>query len=69
MWTVDQQLLIIYKQGFNDELSGIPEKKYSNTIETKAYTLGRIDAELGDDVKSLDEQTDEDILKRIKNRV
>lgn len=66
MHTVDQQLLIIYRLGFNDELSGKPEKKYNNTIEAKAYRLGRIDAELGDDVKSIDSQTEDHILQRIK---
>jgi len=37
------------------------------TLLLRAYELGRGDAIIGDDVRSSDAQTDEQILNRIKN--
>ena len=57
-------LKLFYNLGFSHELCG------QNPIDDKqlkiAYNLGRLDAQVGDDVRSVDYQTDEEILKRIK---
>lgn len=58
----DKLLLEAYKQGFNDGLNNIND--YSILI--LAYHSGQLDAQVGDDVRSVDYQTDEEILKRIK---
>jgi hypothetical protein len=66
----DKDLLELYMQGFNDELkvcSGKPRICDLGEIERNAYRLGRIHALVGDDVSSVDEMSDEDILKEIKN--
>ena len=61
----DKLLLQVYNQGFSDELDNID----NYTVITIAYKLGRLDAQVGDDVRSVDYQTDEEILKRIKSKV
>jgi hypothetical protein len=64
----NKQLMNAYMRGFNDELSG---KKFPNRLVqrdySKAYIMGKIDASAGDDVSSVDLQTEEEILKRIKS--
>lgn len=64
----DKQLMNAYMRGFKDELSG---KQSPNRLVQKdylkAYILGKIDASAGDDVISVDLQTQEEILKRIKS--
>lgn len=62
----DQELLKIYMQGFNDELSNYDNKILYTDISLHAYTLGQADALVGDDVKSIDTQTSNEILNRIK---
>ena len=61
----DKLLLQVYNQGFSDELDNIDD--YTSIII--AYKLGRLDAQAGDNVRSVDYQTDEDILKRIKDKL
>jgi len=63
----NKKLLEIYSLGFNDELYNKPVKTYSNLLQDRAYIIGRMDAIAGDDVSSVDEQSDDDILKHIKN--
>lgn len=63
----DQELLKIYMWGFEDELTGETRLIPQELSATKAYNLGKIDALVGDDVRSVDYQTDEQILYRIKN--
>jgi hypothetical protein len=63
----DQELLKIYMWGFEDELTGETRLIPQELLATKAYALGKIDALIGDDVRSVDYQTDEQILYRIKN--
>ena len=48
------------------ELNNTEESIYNDELEQKSYNLGRLDALVGDDVKSSDNQTNEEILKRIK---
>lgn len=63
---MDKILLEIYRKGFNDELDGKKERKYNGHLETRAYNLGRIDAIVGDDCRSVDYQSKEQILESIK---
>lgn len=60
---VDDLLLKVYMQGFKDELKG----KDIHLQLLRAYELGRTDAIIGDDVRSVDYQSNEEILKRIKS--
>lgn len=64
----DTQLLETYMSGFRDELDGKAQNNYTfpDSIIQSAYDMGRADCIAGDDCPSLDYQSDEDILKRIK---
>jgi hypothetical protein len=63
----DEFLLDLYMVGFEDELRSNPKVEYADTLHERAYQLGRIDALIGDDVRSVDYQTNEEILHRIYN--
>lgn len=55
--------LDLYMEGFNDELyNKISQEK----MKIKAYRLGSLHAIIGDDVRSVDNLSDEEILKLIK---
>lgn len=56
-------LLAVYKLGFNDELGVNPIHR--DELILIAYRLGQIDAFVGDDVRSVDNQSSEDILNKI----
>jgi len=63
----DVYLLKYYMKGFNNELYGIVEE-----VDDKykvAYDLGCLHALIGDDMPSLDDMTDEVILKLIKDLI
>lgn len=62
----DKELLKIYMSGFNDELDGRISRNQFNGLKNKAYNLGKIDAIIGDEITSVDYQTNEEILLRIK---
>lgn len=64
---MDKELLRIYMLGFTDELDSKPKLKYNDIFEQSAYDYGRLDAYYGDELSSLDEQTHEQILNKIKN--
>ena len=55
----DETLLEFYNKGFSDELKG-------ESLILKAYLRGQLDAIAGDDVPSIDAQTEEDIIKKIR---
>jgi hypothetical protein len=64
----DKNILKIYMEGFNDELAGtFDDRRINSNLDGKAYLIGSADALVGDDVRSVDYQSDEEILKRIKN--
>lgn len=63
----DKEILKIYMEGFNDELTGDLRIIPNNELSKKAYNLGRIDALMGDELSSIDLQTNQQILKRIRN--
>lgn len=60
----DILLLETYMKGFNDELKGVIS--IIDTHLLNAYNLGRYDAFCGDDNPSLDYQTNEEIVIKIK---
>ena len=60
----DKILLETYMLGFSDELEG-ETREFEDSMLMRAYELGRIDAFVGDDVRSVDYQSDEHLLKRI----
>lgn len=63
----DKVLLETYIWGFKDELDGRVKPCFPNPLLLRAYNLGRQDAIVGDDVRSVDYQTNEEILNRICN--
>jgi hypothetical protein len=64
----DKILLETYMWGFNDELDGRVKMWNINPLLLRAYELGRQDAIIGDDVRSVDYQSNEEILNRIRNK-
>ena len=60
----DKILLETYMLGFSDELEG-ETREFEDSMLMRAYELGRVDAFVGDDVRSVDYQSDEHLLKRI----
>lgn len=67
MDTKDATLLHYYMKGFNDELCGTSSAVPIDVEITRAYELGAEHALIGDDVRSVDYQSNEEILKQIKN--
>ena len=64
----DKNLLKIYKEGFTDELdNNFDSRRVNNNLDGKAYNLGSFHAMVGDEVKSFDSLSDEQILKIIRN--
>ena len=62
---IDNKILLeTYMLGFSDELEG-ETREFEESMLMRAYKLGRIDAFVGDDVRSIDYQSDEHLLKRI----
>jgi len=63
----DKILLEIYHLGWDDALSpGKTYRSYPTPLMQRAYKLGKIDAQVGDDISSIDAQSDEEILASIK---
>ena len=62
----DKILLQVYLCGFNDELTGLPEVIHDDKLDQRAYNLGRLHACIGDDVRSIDYLSNEELLKKIK---
>lgn len=63
----DEELLESYMWGFDDELGGVFRVWEPSKQMLRVYELGRTDAIIGDDIPSHDLQTNEQILKRIRN--
>ena len=61
------ELLDYYIKGFQDELWGTTTTIPEDHLITKAYELGAAHAIIGDDVRSVDYLSNEEILKQIKN--
>ena len=65
--TNDTTLLEYYMQGFNDELDSKEHLVLEDKLVKIAYELGRDHAIIGDDIRSVDYLTNEEILSRIKS--
>ena len=64
----DKKLLKIYIEGFRDELDNkFDSRRVNNNLDGKAYNLGSFHAKVGDEAKSFDSLSDEQILKIIRN--
>ena len=63
--TKDNHLLRIYGRGFRDELDQ-KTTEIKGELLNRAYNLGRLHAIVGDDCRSVDCLSDEQILKQIK---
>jgi hypothetical protein len=64
----DEELFGCYMHGFMDELDNNSDYEFDLPIKNRAYNLGRGDGLIGDDVRSVDYQTNEEILKRIRKK-
>ena len=60
-------LLKWYMKGFNDELRGTTTIESDNRIDMVAYNLGAQHAIIGDDVSSIDNLSDEEIISMIED--
>lgn len=60
-------LLKWYMKGFNDELRGTSTVESDNRIDMVAYNLGAQHAIIGDDVSSIDNLSDEEIISMIED--
>ncbi len=67
--TTDKELIQWYLKGWEDEMDGSYSVVPSDTLITKAYIIGANHAVLGDEVRSFDNLTEEEILKIIKNGI
>ena len=65
MIITDEQILKAYIQGWRDSSDNVTNLEEYNGILQTAYRKGWVDYIAGDDVSSVDEQTDEEILKNI----
>lgn len=66
----DENILKIYMEGFNNELAGtFDDNRINSNLDGRAYLIGSADALAGDDVRYVDHQSDEGILKRIRNGI
>jgi hypothetical protein len=64
----NENLLKWYMKGFNDELRGSSTIESENKIEMIAYKLGAQHAIIGDDVSSIDNLSNEEIISMIKSK-
>jgi len=65
----DKDILKIYLEGFRNELDGkFDQSKVNPNVDGRAYNLGALHAIVGDDCRSVDYLSDEQILKIIKKK-
>ena len=62
----DEKLFEYYKMGWDDCADNNKQKEFEDKLLQRAYTIGWLDFIAGDDVSSVDMQTEQDILKHIK---
>lgn len=62
----DRNLLKWYMKGFKDELNGTSTIESDEPLENKAYMLGAHHALIGDDLRSTDYLTNEEILGMLR---
>lgn len=63
----DKNLLRVYMEGFNDELDKVFKEDFQGSeLEVRAYNLGALAALFGDDLKTMDYLTDEQLIRDIR---
>ena len=66
----NENILKVYSQGFNDELNSVFDNlKVNPNLDGRAYNLGSLHAIVGDDVSSIRNLSDNQILEIIKSKV
>ena len=63
----EKLLMKWYRHGFTDELHGTNRELPTPSLIRKAYRIGREHAYIGDEVSSIDNLTEEQIIQQIKN--
>ena len=63
----EEKLLEHYMWGFTDELDSKPSPVFDDPLLSNAYKLGRNHAIIGDDVRSVDYLSNQEILRMINN--
>ena len=63
----EEKIVEAYMQGFEDELQNNPMREFNYTALERAYELGRTDALIGDEVRSVDYRSKEELLNRVYN--
>lgn len=63
---VNETLLKYYKMGWNDCADNKQKQEFKNQLLQRAYNIGWCDFIAGDDVTSVDLQTDKEILEHIR---
>jgi hypothetical protein len=62
----DEELLGCYMHGFMDELDNNLDYDFGSLIKNRAYNIGRLDALVGDDVSSVDNKSNQEIINQIR---
>lgn len=65
----DEKLLEYYRMGWNDSSNNNEEQNFNDFLLNRAYIIGWLDFIVGDDISSVDLQTDEQIVNNIRNFV
>lgn len=63
----DEELLGCYMHGFMDELDNNLDYNFDSQIKNRAYNIGKSHALIGDDVRSVDYLSNDEIIKQIRN--
>jgi hypothetical protein len=63
----DEELLGCYMHGFMDELDNNLNYDFDSPIKNRAYNIGKSHALIGDDVRSVDYLSNDEIIKQIRN--
>lgn len=61
-------LMQVYYEGFDDELSNKKFSSYKDPTLSSAYRLGKAHALTGDDIRSVDYLTEDEIMERILSK-
>ena len=65
----DDKIYSVYMSGWNDSLNLADRKIFKNRMLQHAYNSGYIDYIVGDDIRSVDYQTKEEIISKIRNSI
>ena len=64
----DEELLGCYMHGFMDELDNNLDYNFDSQIKNRAYNIGKSHALIGDDVRSVDYLSNDEIIKQIRKQ-